>query len=140
MRLLELYEPEPTSYGHVRSYSEMDLIVTQVRRLAHAWVSVNEDKGTAVVSFEIEGEPGKIVVRAKPGIGGRPGQTTLYTSQEVLCKRAKAAAIAQKGGQIPQDFEEVRETLLAGVGNNVIKRFLNTDAFDIVSVNFNPKP
>lgn len=137
MKLLELYDP--TSYGHVRSHSEMDLIINHVRRLGLAWVSVNEDNGTAVLSFEIENEPGKIVVRAKPGIGGRPGKKTLFTRQEVLRKRAKAAAIAQKGGHIPQDFEEVRETLLAGVGNNVIKRFLNTEAFDIVSVNFNPK-
>ena len=132
MILRELY----TSYAPVRSYSEMDLIVSQVKRQSRAWVSVNETDGTAVLSFELGGSPGKIVVKAKPGVGSRKGKRTLFTGPEVLAKRAKAAAIAQQGGAHPQDFEEVREILLRGVGNNVINRFLNPDAFDIISVNF----
>lgn len=132
MLLNEIYDTG--SYTKLKSFSEIDHILTQVKKQARAWVSVDERVGTAVLTFNLEENTVKIIVKAKPGVGSRKGKTTLLSSPEVLIKRAKAAAIAQRGGHMPQDFEEVRETLLGGVGPNVIRRFLNPDAFEIEAV------
>jgi hypothetical protein len=131
MLLNELYAP-------MRSHSEIDLMVTHARTLNRAWIAIDEDKGTAVVSFEVEGHdgkfhPAKIVVRAKPGISGKPGKGSLLSGPEVLVKRAKGAAMAQLHGHVPKDIEQIRSVLLGGVGNNALRRFLDPKAFDIIS-------
>lgn len=134
MQLNEFYEP-------LTSHSEIDLLVKHVRTLGRGWIAIDEDKGTAVVSFEVEDEkgvyhPGKIVVRAKPGVSGRPGKRSLLSGPEVLVKRAKGACMAQLHGAEPQTIEHIRKTLLAGVGNNALRRFLDPAAFEIVSAHY----
>ncbi len=134
MQLNEFYEP-------LTSHSEIDLLVKHVRTLGKGWISIDEDRGTAIVSFEIEDEkgnrhPGKIVVRARPGVSGKPGKRSLLTGPEVLVKRAKGACMAQLHGVTPQTIDHIRQTLLAGVGNNALRRFLDPDAFEVVSAHY----
>ena len=134
MLLSEIYEP-------IHSHSEIDLLVNHVRTLGRAWIAIDEDQGTAVISFEIEDEAakfhsGKIVVRAKPGTSGKAGKRSLLTGPEVLVKRAKGACMAQLHGAVPQTIEHIRATLLSGVGNNAIRRVLDPTAFEIVSAHY----
>lgn len=110
------------------SHSDIDAVYQQVRKLGHATASMHLGQATVTLRFTIDGQPGWIMMRAKPD--------GLRDREEVNQRRAIAAARTQQRGKPPMVWRDVQDILGNHIGPRAIGILTNPEHYDVIGLAF----